>query len=94
MVAKCVNGTFIPPGLFEIGGIDELQDERFGPILHVVRFKESGFENVLKSISKIGFGVAFGIHSRIDSWARMAARTAIAGNVYVNRNMTGAVVES
>jgi hypothetical protein len=51
MVAKCVNGTFIPPGLFETGGIDELQDERFGPILHVVRCKESGFENVLKNIS-------------------------------------------
>ena len=91
---ECVNGTFISPSLFEIAAIDELQEEHFGPILHIVRFKESDFDNVLRSISDTGFGLTFGIHSRIDSRTRGAARTARVGNVYVNRNMTGAVVGS
>ncbi len=70
----------------------DLTEEVFGPILHVVRYKSGGLDDVLHAIEESGYGLTLGIHTRIDAAAtRIAARLQV-GNVYVNRNMIGAVV--
>lgn len=88
----CAKGSFVAPALLEIDSIDVLEKENFGPVLHVVRFDDEDFDAVLESVRSTGFGLTFGIHSRIESRIAEAARVAGAGNVYANRNMTGAVV--
>lgn len=90
--AVCSKGSFVAPALLEIDHIDVLEKENFGPVLHVVRFDDEDFDAVLESIKSTGFGLTFGIHTRIESRIAEAARVAGAGNVYANRNMTGAVV--
>jgi RHH-type proline utilization regulon transcriptional repressor/proline dehydrogenase/delta 1-pyrroline-5-carboxylate dehydrogenase len=85
-------GNFVAPHVFELSSADELTEEVFGPILHVVRYRAADLDGVLRSIERSGFGLTLGIHSRIDDTiARVIARLPV-GNVYVNRNMTGAVV--
>ncbi len=64
----------------------------FGPILHVIRYSARELDRVVEAINATGFGLTFGIHSRIDSVARDLAARLRVGNVYVNRNMIGAVV--
>jgi RHH-type proline utilization regulon transcriptional repressor/proline dehydrogenase/delta 1-pyrroline-5-carboxylate dehydrogenase len=85
-------GHFFAPLAVEIEGIARLEREVFGPILHVVRFPGSGLEAVLDEINASGYGLTLGVHTRIDSVARRIAARARVGNVYVNRNMIGAVV--
>ncbi len=90
----------LAPVAFEIGRIAELEEEIFGPVLHVVRWgtKQSGagaahdVDEVVRQINALGYGLTFGIQTRIDSRAQRMADSARAGNVYVNRNMIGAVV--
>ncbi len=86
------HGTFVAPIAFEIGGIDELEQEVFGPVLHVVRYKAKDIDRVVDAINATGFGLTLGIHTRIDSLAERIARRARVGNCYVNRNQIGAVV--
>ncbi|MEW6708099.1 MAG: L-glutamate gamma-semialdehyde dehydrogenase [Pseudomonadota bacterium] len=81
----------IAPVAFEIGRIAELQQEIFGPVLHVVRWSGEP-EGVVDQINALGYGLTFGIQTRIDSRALKLAARARIGNVYVNRNMIGAVV--
>ncbi len=88
----CDAGTFILPHLFEIGSISELEGENFGPLLHVVRYGTDDLPRHLEEARATGFGLTFGIHSRIESHADMLFRDAPVGNTYVNRNMVGAVV--
>jgi RHH-type proline utilization regulon transcriptional repressor/proline dehydrogenase/delta 1-pyrroline-5-carboxylate dehydrogenase len=90
--AACAAGTFIPPTLLEIGSIGELTREVFGPILHVVRFERAGLERLIGDINATGYGLTLGIHSRIDETIEFVTSRAHAGNIYVNRNMIGAVV--
>ena len=88
----CAHGTFVPPTLIEIGRLADLRREVFGPVLHVVRFPRDGLEPLLDAIDATGYGLTFGLHTRIDETVdRVLARVG-AGNVYVNRNLIGAVV--
>lgn len=91
---ECENGCFVAPSLARINNIGELEKEHFGPILHVIRFKEQDFTSVLQEIDRSGYGLTFGIHTRIQSRVEQAAAAVGAGNVYANRNMIGAVVGS
>jgi RHH-type proline utilization regulon transcriptional repressor/proline dehydrogenase/delta 1-pyrroline-5-carboxylate dehydrogenase len=90
--AAAVNGTFIAPTVVELDGISQLEGEVFGPVLHVVRYAAADLERVLDEINATGYGLTLGVHSRIDARAREIFAGARAGNVYVNRNMVGAVV--
>ena len=85
-------GFFVPPTLIEIDSIAELQHEVFGPVLHFIRFKRYELDELIDQINATGYGLTMGLHTRIDETiARVPAR-ARAGNIYVNRNMVGAVV--
>jgi RHH-type proline utilization regulon transcriptional repressor/proline dehydrogenase/delta 1-pyrroline-5-carboxylate dehydrogenase len=86
------HGSFYPPTLIEIGSVAELEREVFGPVLHVLRIRRDGMGALVDQVNATGYGLTFGIHSRIDETiARLSTRIA-AGNVYVNRNLIGAVV--
>jgi RHH-type proline utilization regulon transcriptional repressor/proline dehydrogenase/delta 1-pyrroline-5-carboxylate dehydrogenase len=86
------SGNFVAPHIFELASADELTEEVFGPVLHVVRYKAADFEHVLQSIATSGYGLTLGIHSRIDDTIETTVERLAVGNVYVNRNMIGAVV--
>ncbi len=86
------HGTFFPPTLIELASPAELTIEVFGPVLHVVRYREKEIDALIDAINASGFGLTLGIHSRIDSFASHVSRRARVGNIYVNRNMIGAVV--
>jgi RHH-type proline utilization regulon transcriptional repressor/proline dehydrogenase/delta 1-pyrroline-5-carboxylate dehydrogenase len=90
----CVGGHFVAPVMIAIDDIEELTQEHFGPILHVIRFGQDDVKDVLESIIASGYGLTMGIHSRIESRVTRASKIAQVGNVYVNRNMIGAVVGS
>jgi RHH-type proline utilization regulon transcriptional repressor/proline dehydrogenase/delta 1-pyrroline-5-carboxylate dehydrogenase len=85
-------GTFVAPLAVEIDTLERLTHEVFGPILHVIRYSADGLDRVVDAINATGYGLTLGIHSRIDSAARELAQRLRVGNVYVNRNMIGAVV--
>jgi RHH-type proline utilization regulon transcriptional repressor/proline dehydrogenase/delta 1-pyrroline-5-carboxylate dehydrogenase len=70
----------------------QLTDEVFGPVLHVVRYRADRFDEVLQAIERSGYGLTLGIHSRIDDTVEDAIERLQVGNIYVNRNMIGAVV--
>jgi RHH-type proline utilization regulon transcriptional repressor/proline dehydrogenase/delta 1-pyrroline-5-carboxylate dehydrogenase len=98
IVHRCVqkndtdNGTFFAPTLIEIDSIDVLEREVFGPVLHVMRFRNKDLGKTLDAVNATGYGLTMGLHSRIDSRARAIAERSGAGNLYINRNMIGAVV--
>ncbi|GAA0743858.1 bifunctional proline dehydrogenase/L-glutamate gamma-semialdehyde dehydrogenase PutA [Ideonella azotifigens] len=81
----------VPPVAFELPAVSALQSEIFGPVLHVVRWRGEP-EALVREINALGYGLTFGIQTRIDSRAERLAALAQIGNVYVNRNMIGAVV--
>lgn len=87
-------GTYVAPMLFGIEHIKDIGGEKFGPILHVRRFRESDLDACLAEVAEAGYGLTFGLHSRIERRARQLFRAVPAGNMYVNRNMIGAVVGS
>ncbi|HRP77043.1 MAG TPA: L-glutamate gamma-semialdehyde dehydrogenase, partial [Rhodocyclaceae bacterium] len=89
---ECAGGTFVAPTLIEIRGIDELGDEQFGPILHVLRYGAADLDVLVDAINATGYGLTLGVHSRIDETIERIVRRARVGNIYVNRNMIGAVV--
>lgn len=86
------DACFFPPQLYEISQPDQLREEVFGPIVHLLRFRAEDIDSVIDAVNATGYGLTFGIHSRLDSRARAIAARIRAGNVYVNRNMIGAVV--
>ncbi|MDX2417513.1 MAG: bifunctional proline dehydrogenase/L-glutamate gamma-semialdehyde dehydrogenase PutA [Xanthomonadales bacterium] len=86
------HGSYLAPHIFEVPALSTLKDEEFGPILHVIRYKHGEIEKVMADIGDTGFGLTFGVHSRIEGyWLNLFAKHSI-GNTYVNRNMIGAVV--
>jgi RHH-type proline utilization regulon transcriptional repressor/proline dehydrogenase/delta 1-pyrroline-5-carboxylate dehydrogenase len=85
-------GYFFAPCAFELNDLSILQREIFGPILHVIRYPAKELDKVLDAILNTGYGLTLGIHSRIDSTASYITNRVAVGNVYVNRNMIGAVV--
>jgi len=90
--ASSAGGTFVAPTLLRIDSINELTHEVFGPILHVIRFKRDDLPSLIDGINGAGYGLTLGIHSRIDETIDFIVNRARVGNIYVNRNMIGAVV--
>ena len=88
------NHSFVAPQLLEIDSIRQLDREHFGPILHVVRFPGHGLESAVREAMGTGYGLTLGLHSRIEDRAERLFELVSVGNVYVNRNMIGAVVGS
>ncbi len=85
-------GTYFAPTLVEIDDISALKREEFGPVLHVLKFKSRHLDKMVAAVNSTGFGLTMGVHSRIDSRIAGLAADCGAGNLYVNRNMIGAVV--
>jgi RHH-type proline utilization regulon transcriptional repressor/proline dehydrogenase/delta 1-pyrroline-5-carboxylate dehydrogenase len=85
-------GTFVAPLAVQIESLDVLEREVFGPVLHVLTYRARDLEPLVDAINATGYGLTFGIHSRIDSTVRRVASRVSAGNVYVNRNIIGAIV--
>ncbi|MGI4813340.1 MAG: trifunctional transcriptional regulator/proline dehydrogenase/L-glutamate gamma-semialdehyde dehydrogenase [Janthinobacterium lividum] len=92
LTQACAEGTFIAPTLIHLDHISELRHEVFGPVLHIVRYARSGLGKLLEDITATGYGLTLGVHSRIDETIAFVAERAHVGNVYVNRNVIGAVV--
>jgi len=88
----CRDGWFVAPTLIELDGIHQLEREVFGPILHYVRYRADQLDAVIEAINDTGYGLTLGIHSRIDDTVRYISSRVRVGNVYVNRNIIGAVV--
>ncbi|MCK1678792.1 bifunctional proline dehydrogenase/L-glutamate gamma-semialdehyde dehydrogenase PutA [Bradyrhizobium sp. 147] len=85
-------GCFVAPHIFELKEASQLTEEVFGPILHVVRYRAENLERVLQAIERTGYGLTLGVHSRIDDTIEAIIDRVQVGNIYVNRNMIGAVV--
>jgi RHH-type proline utilization regulon transcriptional repressor/proline dehydrogenase/delta 1-pyrroline-5-carboxylate dehydrogenase len=85
-------GSYFSPRAFEIDNLQRLKREVFGPILHIIRYKSDGLDNVLSQINATGYGLTLGIHSRIDETVKYIQERLHVGNTYVNRSMIGAVV--
>jgi RHH-type proline utilization regulon transcriptional repressor/proline dehydrogenase/delta 1-pyrroline-5-carboxylate dehydrogenase len=88
--ASILNG--VPPTLFKISKITDLDKENFGPLLHIITYEADELDQVIQSINQIGYGLTLGIHSRVESRIEQIVNSANVGNIYVNRNMIGAVV--
>jgi len=87
-------GMFVAPTVIKLNGIEELEEEIFGPVLHVATFEADEIDQVVDAINGRGFGLTFGIHTRIDSRVEQIVKRIKVGNIYVNRNQIGAVVGS
>jgi RHH-type proline utilization regulon transcriptional repressor/proline dehydrogenase/delta 1-pyrroline-5-carboxylate dehydrogenase len=85
-------GTYVMPTLIELESFDELQREIFGPVLHVVRYKRKELDQLIAQINASGYGLTLGVHTRIDETIAKVIDSVNAGNMYVNRNIVGAVV--
>jgi RHH-type transcriptional regulator, proline utilization regulon repressor / proline dehydrogenase / delta 1-pyrroline-5-carboxylate dehydrogenase len=89
---ECSRGSFIAPTLIEIDAVGDLKREVFGPVLHVVRFRRDELSLLLDEMKASGYALTGGVHSRIDGTIDLAIERLSAGNIYVNRNIIGAVV--
>lgn len=87
-----LRGYYFAPVAFEIDSLSQLPREVFGPVLHVIRYAARDLDRMVAEINAAGYGLTFGIHSRIESTIQRVSAAARVGNVYVNRGMTGAVV--
>ena len=87
-------GVFCAPTIIELNGIEELEEEIFGPVLHVAKFKASQLKDVIAAINAKEFGLTFGLHTRMDNRVQEVIDQIKVGNAYVNRNQIGAVVAS
>jgi len=85
-------GTFVAPTMIEIGRIADVEREVFGPVLHVLRYRRDDLDGLIDEINASGYGLTFGLHSRIDETISRVVGRIGAGNLYINRNMIGAVV--
>ena len=90
--ASCAHGTFVAPTIIELASLAELTREVFGPVLHVLRYRRDALPQLMADIAATGYGLTFGVHSRIDETIERLVALSGAGNIYVNRNLVGAVV--
>ena len=88
----CVHGTFLPPTIIEIDAIADLTHEVFGPVLHVLRFRRDRLDALIDAINATGYGLTFGLHTRLDDTIAHVTSKVKAGNLYINRNVIGAIV--
>jgi len=86
------NGHFIPPTVIEISHLSQLKHEVFGPVLHVLRYRREDLPELVEQINQTGYGLTLGVHSRIDETIQYVIDHAHVGNIYINRNIVGAVV--
>lgn len=86
------SGTFIPPTVIELPNLNDLKREVFGPVLHVITYKYGELNQLLEHINAKGYGLTMGLHTRIDETIQTVINTAHVGNLYINRNIVGAVV--
>ena len=87
-------GTFVAPTVIKVKGIADLEREIFGPVLHIATYKARDLDKVIEAINATGYGLTFGLHTRIDDRVQQVVEQIHAGNIYVNRNQIGAVVGS
>ena len=85
-------GTFLAPALIEVKKVADVEREVFGPVLHVLRYRRDGLDALIDSINAAGYGLTFGLHTRIDETIGRVVERIEAGNIYVNRNIIGATV--
>ncbi|MFC3073977.1 trifunctional transcriptional regulator/proline dehydrogenase/L-glutamate gamma-semialdehyde dehydrogenase [Shinella pollutisoli] len=85
-------GTFVPPTIIEIKALSDLKREVFGPVLHVIRYRRVDLDRLIDEINASGYGLTFGLHTRLDETIAHVTSRIQAGNLYVNRNIIGAVV--
>lgn len=88
------SGTFVPPTVLRINTIADLREEIFGPVIHVVPFAAEELDQIVNDINATGFGLTFGMHSRIDDRVENVTARLNVGNMYINRNQIGAIVGS
>ncbi|MEO0362542.1 MAG: aldehyde dehydrogenase family protein, partial [Pseudomonadota bacterium] len=85
-------GLFVPPTAIRVAGIDAMEREVFGPVLHIATFEAEDVTEVVEAVNAKGYGLTFGLHTRIDARVQTVVDAAEVGNLYVNRNQIGAVV--
>jgi RHH-type proline utilization regulon transcriptional repressor/proline dehydrogenase/delta 1-pyrroline-5-carboxylate dehydrogenase len=90
--ANCRHGSFVAPTVIELDDPSQLDREVFGPVLHICRYRARDLGETIDAVNAHGYGLTMGLHSRIDTRARAFVDRAQAGNIYINRNMIGAVV--
>jgi RHH-type proline utilization regulon transcriptional repressor/proline dehydrogenase/delta 1-pyrroline-5-carboxylate dehydrogenase len=90
--ASAAKGTFVPPTIVEIANLSDLGREVFGPVLHVIRYGRNGMDRLIDEINLSGYGLTFGLHTRLDETIAHVSGRIKAGNLYINRNVIGAVV--
>ncbi|MET1756671.1 trifunctional transcriptional regulator/proline dehydrogenase/L-glutamate gamma-semialdehyde dehydrogenase [Novosphingobium sp. RD2P27] len=92
MGSETERGTFMAPSIIEIDRIADVEREVFGPVLHVLRYRREDMDTLCDAINATGFGLTFGLHTRLDETVARVTSRVKAGNLYVNRNMVGAIV--
>jgi RHH-type transcriptional regulator, proline utilization regulon repressor / proline dehydrogenase / delta 1-pyrroline-5-carboxylate dehydrogenase len=88
------SGTFVGPAVIQVSGIADIKTEVFGPVLHVALYQAHQIDQILSDINKSGYGLTFGLHTRIDDRVEIVTSKLHIGNMYINRNQIGAIVES
>ena len=88
----CAQGSFVAPAIVELGAISDVMEEVFGPVLHVARHRAEDLDRVVDEANASGHALTFGLHTRIDETVARVTKRVAAGNLYVNRNIVGAVV--
>jgi len=89
-----LNGHYVAPVVIRLNTLAELKEEIFGPVLHVIEFAADKFAEVIHQINATGYGLTFGLHSRVDERVQEVVDGIAAGNLYINRNQIGAIVGS
>ncbi|MGA1801782.1 trifunctional transcriptional regulator/proline dehydrogenase/L-glutamate gamma-semialdehyde dehydrogenase [Rhizobium sp. HT1-10] len=92
LTAASREGTFVPPTIIELKRLSDLKQEVFGPVLHVLRYERDDLDRLIDDINATGYGLTFGLHTRLDETIAHVTSRVKAGNLYVNRNIIGAVV--
>jgi RHH-type proline utilization regulon transcriptional repressor/proline dehydrogenase/delta 1-pyrroline-5-carboxylate dehydrogenase len=92
LASEAAHGTFVAPTIIELDDIAQLEREVFGPVLHVVRYRRQDMDRMVDAINATGYGLTFGLHTRLDETVAAVLPRVHAGNLYVNRNVIGAVV--
>ena len=93
-LATPVTGRFVAPTVIRIDGVQDLEEEIFGPVLHVATFQAEDLDETVQAINRTGYGLTFGLHTRIDDRVQQIVDDIHVGNIYVNRNQIGAIVGS
>ncbi len=90
--AACAAGSFVAPAAYRLDAVESLQQEVFGPVLHIATFRAHELDALVDRINAQGYGLTLGLHTRLDDRVRRVVEKARVGNIYVNRNQIGAVV--